>query len=86
MIASRPAGTGVRLSVMLDRATSSSTESVARELATAAHAKGAPLVLAASRMILLDTTLAAVEEVVRQPEVVWVDTNTEARLEELLDK
>lgn len=71
---------------MLDKATPSvATEALAEGLAAAAHASGSPVVLPASRMVLLDTTLDAVEEIARQPEVVWVDSNTEANVEELLD-
>lgn len=86
LIASKPPRTGVRLSVILDAAIpSGATASVAQELTAAVQTTGSPLVLPASRMILIDATLGAVEQLARQPHVVWVDANTEARIEDLLD-
>jgi hypothetical protein len=76
----------VRLNVMLAKDTPhSAVHSVARGLAEAAGAPRSPEILPASGMVFIESTLGAVQEIARRPEVVWLDTNTEAPVEELLD-
>jgi len=76
----------VRLNVMLHRGLDRDrVAALADELANLTHDRSNVEVLPGSGMILLDGTLGAVERIAGHPAVEWVDHDTEAPIEDLLD-
>lgn len=76
----------VRLNVMLRRGLDREhVAALADELANLAHDHSHVEVLPASGMVLLNGTLGAVERIAGHPAVQWVDHDTEAPLEDLID-
>ena len=77
----------VKLNVMLRRGLDRERiASLADELADLAHNPSHVEVLPASGMVMINGTLGAVERIAEHPAVQWVDQETEAPLEELLDR
>jgi hypothetical protein len=76
----------VRLNVLLHRGLDRErVAALADELAHLAHDGAHVEVLPASGMVLIDGTLGAVERIAGHPAVQWVDQETEAPVEDLLD-
>ena len=76
----------VRLNVMLRRGLDRDhVAALADELANLTHDRSHVEVLSGSGMILLDGTLGAVERIAGHPAVQWVDRDTEAPIEDLVD-
>lgn len=76
----------VRLNVMLRRGLDrASVANLAEELAGLTPGGASVEVLPASGMVLMRGTLGAVERIAGHPAVEWVDQDTEAPLEDLLD-
>jgi hypothetical protein len=76
----------VRLNVLLRRGLDRDrVAALADELATLAPDTSHVEILAASGMVLMNGTLGAVERIAGHPAVQWVDQNTEAPVEDLLD-
>ena len=76
----------VRLNVILHRGLDRDrVAALADELANLTHDRSHVEVLPGSGMILLDGTLGAVERIAGHPAVEWVDHDTQAPIEDLLD-
>ena len=76
----------VRLNVLLRRGLDRDRiAALADELANLAPDRAHVEILPASGMVLLDGTLGAVERIANHPAVQWIDQDTEAPIEELLD-
>ena len=76
----------VRLNVLLSRDLDHDRiNALADELAHLAPEPAHVEVLPASGMVLLNGTLGAVERIANHPAVQWIDQDTEAPIEDLLD-
>ncbi len=76
----------VRLNVLLRRDLDRDrVAALADELANLAPKRSHVEILPASGMVLIDGTLGSVEQIARHPAVQWVDQDTEAPIEDLID-
>lgn len=76
----------VRLNVLLQRGLGRDrVAALADELASLAPDNSHVEILPASGMVLIDGTLGAVKRIASHPAVQWVDQDTQASIEDLLD-
>lgn len=76
----------VKLNVLLRKGLDGDrVAALADELATLAPDTSHVEILAASGIVFMNGTLGAVERIASHPAVQWVDQNTEAPIEDLLD-
>lgn len=86
LAAREPPNTQVPLHAMLRAGMEDDAIEAARaKIASCANGLAAPEILKPMGIVLLESSLASVAEIARIPEVVWLDTASEAPLEELLD-
>jgi len=86
LIASEAPEKEVKLNVMLRQdLDAESLDALTSELADLATDKKSFDVLPASSILLMKGTLGTVERIARHPGVEWVDKDTEASIEDLLD-
>lgn len=87
LVASAPPDQKVTLQVLpredLDR---DGLQALARDLSRFAVDEKGVEVLPAVGIVMLTSTLGAVEQLAGHPDIVWVDKESEARLEDLLDR
>lgn len=76
----------VNLHVMLrDDLSAAGVKKLLNKLAAIVHDKGSLESLSLSKMVLCTAPLSAVQSILNLPEVVWVDVDSEASLESLID-
>src|SRR5215213_4340284 len=86
LIDTEPADKDVKLNVMLRKGISPKRlRELADELAALSSGKDSVEVLPIANMVLMNGRLEAVRHIAAHPAVEWVDQETEAPIEELLD-